>query len=536
MSENKSPKGKKLIQYANGPSLEEINGTVKVPKGKGFWKTLLAYSGPGALVAVGYMDPGNWSTSITGGQNFQYLLMSIILISSLVAMLLQYMAAKLGIVTQMDLAQAIRARTSKSLGIVLWILTELAIMATDIAEVIGAAIALYLLFDIPLVIAVFITVFDVLLLLLLTKIGFRKIEAIVVALILVIIFVFAYEVALSDPNWGAVVKGLVPNGDTFSEGHKIAGMTPLSGALGIIGATVMPHNLYLHSAISQTRAIDHNDEEDVATSVRFSAWDSNIQLTAAFFVNALLLIMGVAVFKNGAVSDPSFFGLYDALKDTSTLSNPILISVAKSGVLATLFAVALLASGQNSTITGTLTGQVIMEGFVHMRMPLWLRRLVTRLISVIPVLICVMLTSGESAVAEHTALNNLMNNSQVFLAFALPFSMLPLLLMTDSKVEMGQRFKNSLWVKILGWFSVVALTFLNMKGLPDSIEAFFGDNATASQLQLADNIAYVLIAAVLALLVWTIVELYKGNRRFEKHLEKVRKEENDEDSEPQTEA
>lgn len=233
--------------------------------------------------------------------------MSVILMSSLIAMLLQYMAAKLGIVSQMDLAQAIRARTSKSLGIVLWILTELAIMATDIAEVIGAAIALYLLFHIPLVISVFITVFDVLLLLLLTKIGFRKIEAIVVCLILVILLVFVYQVALSNPNWGGVFAGLVPNGETFSSSPSIGGQTPLSGALGIIGATVMPHNLYLHSAISQTREIDHNDEESVAQTVKFSALDSNIQLTAAFFVNALLLIMGVAVFKTGAVKDPSFF-------------------------------------------------------------------------------------------------------------------------------------------------------------------------------------------------------------------------------------
>ncbi|WP_252902390.1 Nramp family divalent metal transporter [Paucilactobacillus hokkaidonensis] len=218
----------KLIEYANGPSLEEINGTVKVPKGKGFTRTLLAYSGPGALVAVGYMDPGNWSTSITGGQNFQYLLMSVILLSSLIAMLLQYMAAKLGIVGQIDLAQAIRARTSKTLGIVLWILTELAIMATDIAEVIGAAIALYLLFNIPLVVAVFITVFDVLLLLLLTKIGFRKIEAIVVCLILVILLVFVYEVVLSAPVWSSVLSGLVPSSKAFSSSPKVGGDSPLS--------------------------------------------------------------------------------------------------------------------------------------------------------------------------------------------------------------------------------------------------------------------------------------------------------------------
>ncbi|WP_390409876.1 Nramp family divalent metal transporter [Lacticaseibacillus jixiensis] len=511
---NNAQKKHKLIEYANGPSLEEINGTVEVPKGKGFWRTLFAYSGPGALVAVGYMDPGNWSTSITGGQNFQYLLMSIILISSLIAMLLQYMAAKLGIVTQMDLAQAIRARTSKTLGIILWLMTEFAIMATDIAEVIGAAIALYLLFHIPLVIAVFITVFDVLLLLLLTKIGFRKIEALVVCLILVILLVFAYQVALSDPDWGGVIKGLIPSAATIASHPDVAGMNPLSGALGIIGATVMPHNLYLHSAISQTRKINHDDEEEVAQSVRFSAWDSNIQLSLAFVVNSLLLIMGVAVFKSGAVKDPSFFGLYEALSNTSMLSNGLLISVAKSGVLSVLFGVALLASGQNSTITGTLTGQVIMEGFVHMRMPLWARRLVTRLLSVIPVLICVGTTSHLSVIDQHTALNNLMNNSQVFLAFALPFSMLPLLMMTDSKAEMSERFKNVLWVKICGWISVIGLTYLNLIGLPDSFAGFLGDHASASEINMAHIAAYISIVLVLALLAWCTWDLYRGDKRL----------------------
>ncbi|ERL65737.1 MntH [Schleiferilactobacillus shenzhenensis LY-73] len=522
MSDNNPNQRHKLIEYANGPSLEEINSTVKVPKGKGFWRTLLAYSGPGALVAVGYMDPGNWSTSITGGQNFQYLLMSVILMSSLIAMLLQYMAAKLGIVTQMDLAQAIRARTSRTLGIVLWIMTELAIMATDIAEVIGAAIALNLLFHIPIVVAVFITVFDVLLLLLLTRIGFRKIEAIVVCLILVILFVFIYEVALSNPVWSDVLAGFVPSTKTFATAPVVGGQTPLSGALGIIGATVMPHNLYLHSAISQTRKIDHSDPDDVAAAVRFTAWDSNIQLTAAFFVNALLLIMGVAVFKTGAVKDPSFYGLFQALSDTSKLSNPILISVAKSGVLSVLFAVALLASGQNSTITGTLTGQVIMEGFVHMRMPLWARRLVTRLISVVPVLLVVALTARETEIQQHVALNNLMNNSQVFLAFALPFSMLPLLMMTDSRVEMSDRFKNNGWQKVLGWISVIGLTILNMIGLPDSITDFFGDHPASGQVEAAHIIAYVLIAIVMAMLVWTILDLRRGNKRYAKSQEAKR--------------
>ncbi|WP_172188253.1 Nramp family divalent metal transporter [Lentilactobacillus kribbianus] len=514
---NKKPekqKKEKLIHYANGPSLEEINGTVEVPKGKGFWRTLLAYSGPGALVAVGYMDPGNWSTSITGGQNFGYLLMSVILMSSLIAMLLQYMAAKLGIVTQMDLAQMIRARTSKTLGYVLWIMTELAIMATDIAEVIGAAIALYLLFGIPLLLAVLITVFDVMLLLLLTKVGFRKIEAIVVCLIFVILIVFVYQVALSNPDMAGVMKGLIPTTDTFADSPEVGGQTPLTGALGIIGATVMPHNLYLHSAISQTRKVDHRDEEDVARTVRFTTWDSNIQLSLAFVVNSLLLIVGVAVFKSGAVKDPSFFGLYEALSDPSTLSNGLLKTVARSGVLSTLFAVALLASGQNSTITGTLTGQVIMEGFIHMRMPIWLRRLVTRLISVVPVVICVVMTAHKSVIQQHEALNTLMNNSQVFLAFALPFSMLPLLMFTDSKYEMHDRFKNSTIIKLLGWISVIGLTYLNLIGLPGQFEAFFGDQATKSELALADTMAYIGVVLVLALLAWVVYDLHRSNKQF----------------------
>lgn len=497
-----------LIEYANGKSLDEINGSIEVPKGKGFWRTLFAYSGPGALVAVGYMDPGNWATSITGGQSFQYTLMTTILISSLIAMLLQYMAAKLGIVSQMDLAQATRARTGKALGIILWIMTELAIMATDIAEVIGAAIALNLLFHIPLIPSVFITVLDVLVLLLLTKIGFRKIEAIVACLILVILFVFAYQVALSHPDWGSAFMGLVPSAKAIANHPTIGGITPLSGSLGIIGATVMPHNLYLHSAISQTRKINHDDLDSIRQTVRFTAWDSNIQLSLAFVVNALLLIMGVAVFKYGAVKDSSFFGLYDALNNTSMLSNPILISVAKSGILSTLFAVALLASGQNSTITGTLTGQVIMEGFIHMKMPLWARRLVTRLISVIPVLLCVAGTSGESVIRQHEALNMLMENSQVFLAFALPFSMLPLLMMTNSKVEMGE-FKNSGWVKFFGWLSVIALTFLNLYNLPSTYEGFgVWSKGTA------DILAYITIIIILILLAWTCAELYHGDKRF----------------------
>src|SRR5699024_4118293 len=225
-------------------------------------------------------------------------------------------------------------------------------------------------FHIPLIPSVLISVIDVLVWILLTIIGIRKFEAIVACLILVFLYVFAYKIPLSHHNWGAAFAGLLPSTKAIAKSPEIGGITPLSGSLGIIGATVMPHNLYLHSAISQTRQIDHNDLDSIRQTVRFTTWDSNIQLSLAFVVNALLLIMGVAVFKTGAVQDSSFFGLYDALNNTSMLSNPILIAVAKSGVLSTLFAVALLASGQNSTITGTLTGQVIMEGFIHMRMPL----------------------------------------------------------------------------------------------------------------------------------------------------------------------
>ena len=249
-------------------SLEEINSSVAIPQNMSFWKTLFLYSGPGALVAVGYMDPGNWSTSITGGQNFQYTLMSVILLSSLVAMLLQYLSAKLGIVSQMDLAQAIRSRTSKRLGIILWIITEMAIMATDIAEVIGGAIALNLLFRIPLTIAVLITILDVFLLLLLMKIGVRKIEALVVALILVIFAVFSYQVILSHPDWSAVFQGLIPSGKAFASYPSVSGQVPLTGALGIIGATVMPHNLYLHSSIVQSRQIDRDNPKEIARALR----------------------------------------------------------------------------------------------------------------------------------------------------------------------------------------------------------------------------------------------------------------------------
>ena len=445
---------KKLIQAANGPSLEEINNTVAIPKNGSFWRNLLAFSGPGALVAVGYMDPGNWITSIGGGAEYGYLLLSVILISSLIAMLLQYMAAKLGIVTQMDLAQATRKHTSKGLGFVLWIVTELAIMATDIAEVIGGAIALNLLFGLPLLVGVILTIFDVLLLLFLMKLGFRKIEAIVMTLILVIMLVFCYEVIIAQPNLPAVLQGFIPQKQVLNHGQ-------LTMALGIVGATVMPHNLYLHSSITQSRKFDRSDTQEVAPAVRFATWDSNIQLSAAFLVNCLLLILGSALFFGHSEEVGTFSALFDALQDSS------IAGAVASPVLSVLFAVALLASGQNSTITGTLTGQVVMEGFIHMKIPTWARRLITRGLSVIPVLLCTIYFGGNEQ-----ALDDLLIYSQVFLSIALPVSMIPLVLFTSSKKIMGERFKNPLWVSTLGWICAIALTVLNVRLIIETLGSF----------------------------------------------------------------
>ena len=440
---------KKFVEYANGPSLAEINDTVPIPKNNSFWKNIVAFSGPGALVAVGYMDPGNWITSIGGGAQYGYLLLSVVLVSSLIAMLLQYMASKLGIVTGLDLAQATRKHTSRRVGFILWIITELAIMATDIAEVIGGAIALNLLFGLPIIWGVILTVFDVLLLLFLMKLGFRKIEAIVITLILVIMVVFVYEVAISNPVLADMLKGFVPQKEIFNRGQ-------LTMALGIVGATVMPHNLYLHSSIAQTRSYDRKDEDDVARAVRFSTWDSNIQLTVAFIINTLLLVLGDAMFFGRGEGLGTFTSLYNALQDHK------LAGAIASPVLSTLFAVALLASGQNSTITGTLSGQIVMEGFIDLKVPTWARRLITRGLSVIPVLIAAIYYHGREG-----GLDTLMIRSQVFLSIALPVSMIPLVYFTSSEKIMGKRFKNKKIIAGLGWFAAIALTILNIKLIID---------------------------------------------------------------------
>ena len=362
-------------------SLSEINQSIETPNNNHFWQNLKAFLGPGALVAVGYMDPGNWITSVVGGASYKYSLLFVILISSIIAMQLQQMAGKLGIVTKMDLAQATAHHAPKWLRYSLWVILELALMATDLAEVLGSAIALNLLFKIPIMVAILLTVLDVFLLLLLMKFGFKKIEAIVTTLILTILGIFSYLVVLSSPSIQGIFSGYLPTSTLFESplpGHE----SQLTLALGIVGATVMPHNLYLHSSLSQTRKINHKDKKDVRKAVRFMTWDSNLQLSLAFIVNSLLLILGASLFFGHASEISAFSQMYNALQN-STIAGAIASS--------TLFALALLASGQNSTITGTLTGQIVMEGFLHLRLPQWLIRIGTRIFALLPVIIVAVL-------------------------------------------------------------------------------------------------------------------------------------------------
>ena len=443
-------------------SLEEINNTVHIPNPKaGFFRKLWAFSGPGALVAVGYMDPGNWITSIQGGALYSYLLLSVILISSLIAMLLQAMCVKIGVVTGMDLAQATKSMVGRKTAFCLWISTELAIIATEIAEVIGSAVALNLLFKIPLLYGVILTVFDVIILLLLMRFGFRKIEAIVFCLITTIFIIFAYEVFRASPQFNQILNGFIPKTDIFTasiQGHDSALML----ALGIVGATVMPHNLYLHSSIVQTRQYDRTDAASLKDAIKYATFDSNIQLSFSFLINCLLLILGAALFYGNNPDDLGrFTQLYDALK------NPQMVGAVASSTMATLFAVALLASGQNATITGTLTGQIVMEGFINLSIPLWARRIISRGLAIIPVILCIYIWGDRENIVE-----NLLIYTQVFLSIALPISMIPLILVTSNKKMMG-KFVNCKLTTILGWLATIALVILNFQLIYEVISSLF---------------------------------------------------------------
>ena len=421
----------------SSPSLGEANASIPVaPRAASFARRLWAFTGIGLMVAVGYMDPGNWATDLAAGARYGYALLFVILASNLMAMLLQHLAVRLGIVAGRDLAQACRDHYSRPVSFALWVLCELAIAACDLAEVIGSAIALQLLFGIPLVWGIVITGLDVMLLLLLQRHGFRILEAIVATLVITIGACFAYEIWAARPDPAGIALGFLPDARILHDPAM------LYIAIGILGATVMPHNLYLHSSIVQTRAFPRTDEGK-REALRLATVDSTVSLGLAFFVNAAILVTAAAAFhgtEHGDVAD---------IHDAYALLTPVL----GASLASTLFAVALLASGQNSTVTGTLAGQIVMEGFLDLRLPPWLRRLVTRLIALVPA-VAVAVAFGERGIGKLLVL------SQVILSLQLPFAVFPLMAFTTSRAKMGD-FAARGWVKWAGWGSAVVIATLN---------------------------------------------------------------------------
>jgi len=421
----------------DAPSLREVHGSVAVPSDANFWRKLLAFAGPGYLVAVGYMDPGNWATDLAGGAQYGYALLSVILLSNLMAILLQSLAVRLGIGSGRDLAQACRDSYSKPTTFLLWVLCEIAIAACDLAEVIGAAIALNLLFGLPLIWGVCLTALDVLVVLYLQNKGFRYVEALVVGLIVGIAVCFAVELWLSKPNLSAVAAGFIPTPRILTDTNM------LYLAVSILGATVMPHNLYLHSSIVQTRKY-LDTQPSKLEAIRFASIDSSIALMSALFINAAILIVSAAVFHGTGYE--SVADISDAYK----LLSPLL----GAGAASTLFAVALLFAGQNATLTGTLAGQIVMEGFVSIRLRPWLRRLITRLVAIVPAVIVVILYGERGA-------GSLLILSQVILSLQLSFAVFPLVSFTGDKSKMGV-FVAPAWMRGLAWVVAVIIAALNV--------------------------------------------------------------------------
>ncbi len=425
-------------------SLAEVHRSVPVRAGWSPLRKLLAFFGPGYLVAVGYMDPGNWATSLAGGSAFGYTLLAVVVLSSLMAMVLQALSLKLGIASGRDLAQACRDHYSRPAGIALWFLCEIAIVACDLAEVIGTAIALNLLFGLPLLIGVVLTAADVLLILVLQARGFRWLEAFIITLVVVIFLCFAFEMVLSAPAVSGMLGGLLPSPEI------VTNPAMLYIAIGILGATVMPHNLYLHSAVVQTRRYDLA-EPVKRQAIRLATIDSTLALTIALLINSAILILAAAAFHSAGHSEVA------EIQDAYHLLAPLL------GVplASTVFAIALLASGQNSTITATLAGQIVMEGFLDIRLPAWLRRLVTRLLAIVPAVVVTALygTSGTA---------HLLILSQVILSLQLPFAVVPLVQFTSDRAKMGN-FVNPRWLKWLAWALAALIIALNVKLLFDFV-------------------------------------------------------------------
>lgn len=425
---------------STAPSLPESHRSIPVPSTASWLRKVFAFAGPGYLVAVGYMDPGNWATDIQGGSQFGYTLLSVILLSNLMAMLLQALSAKLGIVTGRDLAQACRETYSRRTSFFLWIVCEIAIAACDLAEVLGSAVALQLLFHIPLLLGVVLTALDILIVLLLQGRGFRLLEAAVVTLILTIGGCFAYEIFFARPLWLEAAHGFVPSAGIVRNREM------LYIAIGILGATVMPHNLYLHSSLVQTRAFGTSPEKR-REALRYAVFDSTLALGFALFINAAILVLGAAAFHTRGLHNVA------EISDAYKLLSPVLgVSLAS-----TLFAVALLASGQNSTLTGTLAGQIVMEGFLQIRLKPWLRRLITRAIAILPAIVVIAIF-GEGKVTS------LIVVSQVILSFQLPFAVIPLVQFTSSRTRMGE-FVNSRVTTAIAWVIVAAILFFNAEYL-----------------------------------------------------------------------
>jgi manganese transport protein len=425
-----------MSQTERTPSLPEVYRTIKIPERGGFWRKMAAYAGPGYLVAVGYMDPGNWATDLAGGAQFGYLLLSVILLSNLMAIVLQALCVKLGVVTGRDLAQACRDNYSKPVSIVLWILCEIAIAACDLAELVGSAIALQLLFNIPLAIGVCITALDVIMVLFLQSKGFRYVEALVVTVMAVIGGCFIVELIVARPDVAAVLQGFIPQSEV------VRNPTALYIAIGILGATVMPHNLYLHSSIVQTRDWQETPEKK-REAIKFGIIDSTVALTIALFINAAILILSAATFHFSNHQDVA------EIQDAYKLLSPVL-GFAPASVL---FAIALLASGQNSTLTGTLAGQIVMEGFLHIRLRPWLRRLLTRLVAIVPALLTIVFL-GEGSTTSLLIL------SQVILSLQLSFAVIPLVMFTSNRRLMGD-FVNPPWLKVLAYAVSTIIVGLN---------------------------------------------------------------------------
>jgi len=424
-------------------SLAEVHRSIVVPVTASFWRKLLAFSGPGFLVAVGYMDPGNWATDLAGGAKFGYALLFIVMLSNFMAILLQHLCIKLGVATGRDLAQACRDHYSTPTVWFLWILCEIAISACDLAEVVGSAIALQLLFGIPLVWGCVITCLDVLAVLYLQNKGFRYMEALVITLIATIGSCFAAELIFSKPSFVGVMFGFAPSP------HIVTNQAMLYIGIGIIGATVMPHNLYLHSSIVQTRKFEQTPEGK-REAIKYASIDSAGALMFALFINAAILILAASAFHWSGHENVA------QIQDAYKLLSPLLgVSFASA-----LFAIALLASGQNSTLTGTLAGQIVMEGFLHIRLRPWLRRLITRALAIVPAVL-VIGVFGESKTTQ------LLIASQVVLSMQLGFAVWPLMRFTDERAKMGE-FANRLWLKILGWATAAIIIVLNVKLLFDT--------------------------------------------------------------------